>query len=47
MKRSAGLLLYRKGPHGPAFFLVHPGGPVLGKEGRGGVVDSEGIVRTG
>lgn len=26
-KHSAGILLYRKTPSGPEFFLVHPGGP--------------------
>ena len=26
-KRSAGLLAWRRGPDGPEFFLVHPGGP--------------------
>jgi predicted NUDIX family NTP pyrophosphohydrolase len=26
-KRSAGLLVWRRGPDGPEFFLVHPGGP--------------------
>jgi len=26
-KQSAGILLYRKTPSGPEFFLVHPGGP--------------------
>jgi predicted NUDIX family NTP pyrophosphohydrolase len=26
-KQSAGILLYRKTPAGPEFFLVHPGGP--------------------
>ena len=26
-KRSAGVLVYRRRPDGPEFFLVHPGGP--------------------
>ena len=26
-KRSAGIVLYRRGPHGLEFLLVHPGGP--------------------
>lgn len=27
MKHSAGVLAYRRRPHGPEVFLVHPGGP--------------------
>jgi len=26
-QRSAGILLFRRRPHGPEFLLVHPGGP--------------------
>ncbi len=35
MKRSAGILLYRKGPSGLEVFLVHPGGPFWAKKDAG------------
>jgi predicted NUDIX family NTP pyrophosphohydrolase len=34
-KRSAGLLLYRRGAHGLEVFLVHPGGPLWAKKDLG------------
>lgn len=34
-KRSAGLLLYRRGADGLEVFLVHPGGPFWAKKDRG------------
>ncbi len=34
-KRSAGILLYRGGPGGPEFFLVHPGGPFWARKDAG------------
>ena len=34
-KRSAGLLLYRRGAHGLEVFLVHPGGPFWAKKDLG------------
>lgn len=34
-KRSAGLLLYRRGQRGLQVFLVHPGGPFFAKKDRG------------
>lgn|SRR5690606_14809722 len=33
--RSAGLVLYRLGPDGPEFLLVHPGGPYWAKKDQG------------
>lgn len=44
--RSAGLLIHRLSETGPEVLLVHPGGAVLGKEGRGRLVDPEGIDRS-
>lgn len=35
MKRSAGILLCRKGQEGTEFFLVHPGGPFFAKKHEG------------
>lgn len=35
MKRSAGLLLYRRLGGAPEFFLVHPGGPFWAKKDEG------------
>jgi predicted NUDIX family NTP pyrophosphohydrolase len=34
-KRSAGLLMYRRRPHGVEVFLVHPGGPFFAKKELG------------
>lgn len=34
-KRSAGILLYRRGPAGPEVLLVHPGGPFWAKKDLG------------
>jgi predicted NUDIX family NTP pyrophosphohydrolase len=34
-KRSAGLLVYRRRPHGAEAFLVHPGGPFWAKKDLG------------
>jgi predicted NUDIX family NTP pyrophosphohydrolase len=34
-KRSAGLLMYRRGPRGLEVFLVHPGGPFFAKKDLG------------
>jgi predicted NUDIX family NTP pyrophosphohydrolase len=34
-KRSAGLLMYRRRPHGVEVFLVHPGGPFFAKKDLG------------
>jgi predicted NUDIX family NTP pyrophosphohydrolase len=34
-KRSAGLLMYRRGGKGPEVFLVHPGGPFWAKKDLG------------
>jgi len=34
-KQSAGLLVYRRRPHGPEVFLVHPGGPFWAKKDLG------------
>jgi len=33
--RSAGILLFRRGAHGPEFFLVHPGGPFFSRKDAG------------
>lgn len=35
MKRSAGILLYRRKKENPEFFLVHPGGPFFMKKDAG------------
>lgn len=35
MKRSAGLLLFRRRSAGPEFFLVHPGGPFWARKDQG------------
>lgn len=35
MKRSAGLLMYRRAASGVEVFLVHPGGPIWSKRDRG------------
>jgi len=34
-KRSAGILMYRRGPHGLEVLLVHPGGPFWAKKDLG------------
>ncbi|WPV01299.1 NUDIX domain-containing protein [Mucilaginibacter sp. cycad4] len=34
-KQSAGILLYRKAPHGLQVFLVHPGGPFFKNKDEG------------
>jgi predicted NUDIX family NTP pyrophosphohydrolase len=34
-KRSAGLLMHRRRPHGVEVFLVHPGGPCFAKKDLG------------
>ena len=34
-KRSAGILMYRRGSRGAEVFLVHPGGPFWAKKDRG------------
>ena len=34
-KQGAGILLYRLGPHGIEFLLVHPGGPFWAKKDEG------------
>jgi predicted NUDIX family NTP pyrophosphohydrolase len=34
-KRSAGLLMHRRRPHGVEVFLVHPGGPFFAKKDLG------------
>ncbi len=34
-KRSAGILLHRRGPQGPEVLLVHPGGPFFAKRDAG------------
>jgi predicted NUDIX family NTP pyrophosphohydrolase len=34
-KRSAGILLHRRGPDGPEVLLVHPGGPFFAKRDAG------------
>jgi predicted NUDIX family NTP pyrophosphohydrolase len=34
-KQSAGLLMYRRTPTGPAVFLAHPGGPYFAKKDDG------------
>ena len=39
---SAGLLVYRRTDGGIEVLLVHPGGPVLGEEGRRRLVGAEG-----
>jgi predicted NUDIX family NTP pyrophosphohydrolase len=33
--RSAGILLFRRGPDGPEFLLVHPGGPFWARRDEG------------
>ena len=33
-KQSAGILLFRRGPDGPLFLLVRPGGPFFAKRGN-------------
>jgi predicted NUDIX family NTP pyrophosphohydrolase len=35
VKRSAGILLYRRGPAGPELLIVHPGGPFWAKKDAG------------
>lgn len=35
MKRSAGLLMYRRAAEGVEVFLVHPGGPIWAKKDKG------------
>ena len=35
MKRSAGLLLWRRGPDGPLVLLGHPGGPLFARKDEG------------
>jgi predicted NUDIX family NTP pyrophosphohydrolase len=47
-KRSAGILLFRRGGGGPEFLLVHPGGPFWAKKDagawsipKGGIEDEE------
>ena len=41
---SAGLLMYRKTPSGPEFFLVHPGGPFFAKKDDGAWSIPKGLV---
>ena len=50
-EHSAGILLYRKGPHGLEVLLVHPGGPYWQKRDagawqipKGKIDDGEGIL---
>lgn len=47
MKRSAGLLLYRRRPNGPEFLLVHPGGPFWAKKDEGAWSIPKGLYEPG
>jgi len=47
MKRSAGLLLYRRRQSEPDFFLVHPGGPFWAKKDEGAWSIPKGLYEEG
>jgi len=47
MKRSAGLLLYRRKAKGFEFFLVHPGGPFWRKKDEGAWTIPKGLIEPG
>jgi predicted NUDIX family NTP pyrophosphohydrolase len=44
---SAGLLLFRRGPQGPEFFLAHPGGPFWRGRDEGAWTLPKGAVEAG
>jgi predicted NUDIX family NTP pyrophosphohydrolase len=46
-KRSAGLLMYRRGPEGPELLLVHPGGPYWTGKDRGAWSIPKGEIEEG
>lgn len=43
-KLSAGVLLYRRRPHGPEVLLVHPGGPFWAKKDAGAWSIPKGLI---
>jgi predicted NUDIX family NTP pyrophosphohydrolase len=45
--RSAGLLLFRRGPDGLEFFLVHPGGPFFARKDAGAWTIPKGVIEPG
>ena len=47
MKLSAGLLPFRPRPHGPEFFLVHPGGPFWARKDAGSWSIPKGLYEEG
>jgi predicted NUDIX family NTP pyrophosphohydrolase len=47
MRTSCGVLVYRRGPSGIEFFLVHPGGPVWAKRDEGVWTIPKGEPETG
>jgi len=47
MKRSAGLLLFRRGGSGLEFFLVHPGGPFWAKKDKNAWSIPKGLYEEG
>ena len=46
-KRSAGLLMYRRGAHGLELFLAHPGGPFWAKKDDGAWTIPKGLIDDG
>jgi predicted NUDIX family NTP pyrophosphohydrolase len=46
-KRSAGLLMYRRGTHGLELFLAHPGGPFWAKKDDGAWTIPKGLIDDG
>jgi predicted NUDIX family NTP pyrophosphohydrolase len=46
-QRSAGLLVWRKGPAGPQFLLAHPGGPFWAKRDAGAWSIPKGLIEDG
>src|SRR5689334_13127757 len=46
-KRSAGLLMYRRGAHGIELFLAHPGGPFWAKKDDGAWTIPKGMIDDG
>ena len=46
-QRSAGLLVWRTGPAGPAFLLAHPGGPFWARRDAGAWTIPKGLIDAG
>lgn len=46
-QRSAGLLVWRPGPAGPAFLLAHPGGPFWARRDAGAWTIPKGLIDAG